>query len=276
MQFYPGDWRRNPKVQSLTYEERGLWFEMLCLMHFAEPRGKLPLEDLPMLLGIDQAKAKQTVAKLLAKEVANTEQNYIICRRMIKESKISELRAKAGFQGGSKAQAKAQAKRKQNNVAPSPSPTNTTTTTKIKKEPPTPLNPKKEIPKDLELLGVKVYFAEINCPPEEAEKFFDHFESNGWKVGGKAPMRDWQAAARNWKRGWLEKNPNLRPKPKPLPKPPPPQDNTPLTPEEQKAFEEAKRNLPGILGRIGKKIPDGKPQQCTEVLRALEEERGKR
>ena len=128
IQFYPGDWRRNPKVQSLTYEERGLWFEMLCLMHFAEPRGKLPLEDLPMLLGIDQAKAKQTVAKLLAKEVANTEQNYIICRRMIKESKISELRANAGFRGGSKAQAKAQAKRKANNVTPSPSPITTTLT----------------------------------------------------------------------------------------------------------------------------------------------------
>ena len=32
----------------------------------------------------------------------------------------------------------------------------------------------------------------------EAEKFFDHFSSNGWKVGGKAPMKDWKASARNW------------------------------------------------------------------------------
>lgn len=30
--------------------------------------------------------------------------------------------------------------------------------------------------------------------------FFDHFTSNGWKVGGKAPMKDWRAAARNWAR----------------------------------------------------------------------------
>lgn len=34
----------------------------------------------------------------------------------------------------------------------------------------------------------------------EAETFFNHFESNGWLVGGKAKMKNWQAAARNWKR----------------------------------------------------------------------------
>ena len=32
----------------------------------------------------------------------------------------------------------------------------------------------------------------------EASTFVDHFTSNGWKVGGKAPMRDWQAAVRNF------------------------------------------------------------------------------
>jgi hypothetical protein len=34
----------------------------------------------------------------------------------------------------------------------------------------------------------------------EAAKFFDHFTANGWKVGGKSPMKDWRAAARNWLR----------------------------------------------------------------------------
>lgn len=28
--------------------------------------------------------------------------------------------------------------------------------------------------------------------------FIDHFDSNGWKVGGKAPMKDWRAAMRQW------------------------------------------------------------------------------
>lgn len=32
----------------------------------------------------------------------------------------------------------------------------------------------------------------------EAEKFFNYYSANGWKVGGKTPMKDWKAAGRNW------------------------------------------------------------------------------
>lgn len=31
----------------------------------------------------------------------------------------------------------------------------------------------------------------------EAKKYFNYYQSNGWRVG-KNPMKDWQAAARNW------------------------------------------------------------------------------
>ena len=37
-------------------------------------------------------------------------------------------------------------------------------------------------------------------PVNAAETFYDHFESNGWKVGGRSAMKDWQAAARKWVR----------------------------------------------------------------------------
>lgn len=60
--------------------------------------------------------------------------------------------------------------------------------------------PKKEkpqrniIPPDLE--WVKSYCKERqnNVDPK---RFFDHYESNGWKVG-KQTMKDWQAAVRTW------------------------------------------------------------------------------
>ena len=45
---------------------------------------------------------------------------------------------------------------------------------------------------------VQAFFAEKNSSVTEAEKFYNYFQSNGWKVGGKTPMKDWQAAARNW------------------------------------------------------------------------------
>jgi hypothetical protein len=36
-------------------------------------------------------------------------------------------------------------------------------------------------------------------PPIEAQRFWDYYESNGWKVG-RNPMKDWKAAVRNWQR----------------------------------------------------------------------------
>ena len=45
---------------------------------------------------------------------------------------------------------------------------------------------------------VKIFFNSEKFPLVEADKFFNHFESNGWKVGGKAPMKNWHAAARKW------------------------------------------------------------------------------
>ena len=57
-------------------------------------------------------------------------------------------------------------------------------------------NDKKErVPPSLD--SIKDFFKELKHS-DQVEPFFDHFSSNGWKVGGKAPMKDWKAAARNW------------------------------------------------------------------------------
>ena len=53
-----------------------------------------------------------------------------------------------------------------------------------------------QIPPDWEL--VMTFFKDKQSPLVEAEKFFNHFQSNGWLVGGKSKMKDWKAAARNW------------------------------------------------------------------------------
>lgn len=41
------------------------------------------------------------------------------------------------------------------------------------------------------------FFQDNRSSTEEAERFFDFYEANGWKVG-RNPMKDWKAAARNW------------------------------------------------------------------------------
>jgi hypothetical protein len=65
---------------------------------------------------------------------------------------------------------------------------------------PTQLKNKNSGGKDLtpKIENVKDYFHEHNFPEIEAIKFFNYFSSNGWLVGGKTPMVNWQAAAQNW------------------------------------------------------------------------------
>lgn len=42
------------------------------------------------------------------------------------------------------------------------------------------------------------FFKEQEALVSEAEKFFNYYSANGWKVGGRSAMKDWKAAARNW------------------------------------------------------------------------------
>ncbi|MBK3516669.1 hypothetical protein [Carboxylicivirga marina] len=48
------------------------------------------------------------------------------------------------------------------------------------------------------LQHIQIYFHEKGHPEAEAQRFFNYYESNGWLIGGKTPMKDWKAAARNW------------------------------------------------------------------------------
>jgi hypothetical protein len=61
-----------------------------------------------------------------------------------------------------------------------------------------PTKSKREIFISPSLKEAILFFKEKNKTDLEAEKFFNHYESNGWLVGGKSKMKNWQAAARNW------------------------------------------------------------------------------
>lgn len=62
------------------------------------------------------------------------------------------------------------------------------------------------------------YGGEIGLPETEVDRFLDHFTANGWRVSGKAPMKDWHASMRNWKRNVGQFSPPSD-APKPIPKP---------------------------------------------------------
>jgi hypothetical protein len=68
-QFYPADWRNNAKLRRCSYGERGLWLEVMCLMHDSDEYGVLrwPLKEIAQVLGCRiqelQALVKRAVLK---------------------------------------------------------------------------------------------------------------------------------------------------------------------------------------------------------------------
>ena len=56
------------------------------------------------------------------------------------------------------------------------------------------------------LIEVENYCAERGLQID-AERFIDHYASNGWRVGN-SPMKDWQAAVRNWARRNMSAHPD--------------------------------------------------------------------
>ena len=112
VQFYPGDWRKDVGVQSLTYHDRGVWFEILMLMHESESRGMLLLNGRPMsedalgrLLGLDNQTLKQTLTTLLSSGVASIDEatGALMNRRMVRDEKLRKIRSESGKKGGNPA-----------------------------------------------------------------------------------------------------------------------------------------------------------------------------
>lgn len=109
VQWYVGDWRKDPGVQALDYEHRGVWFEILMLMWESEFRGKLLLNGGPMpdealarLLGLPLDKTKQILSKLLSYGVADREADTeaLFNRRMVRDELERRQKVEAGRLGG--------------------------------------------------------------------------------------------------------------------------------------------------------------------------------
>ena len=96
LQFYPGDWFRDAAVQSLTTLERGIWFELLLLMHDSPCRGKLlistqkvyPKTSLSRRFGMRPKRLDTILDKFVSYGVADRceDTGALMCRRMVRET----------------------------------------------------------------------------------------------------------------------------------------------------------------------------------------------
>ena len=110
-QFYPADWRRDTAVQVCSLEARGLWHEMLCIMHDGTPYGHLSIEGQPVsveqlarLVGANPPRVRKLLAELEAHNVfSRNDENpaLIYSRRMVRDEHKRDVAASEGQKGGS-------------------------------------------------------------------------------------------------------------------------------------------------------------------------------
>ena len=103
MPFYVGDWLKAPDIQCLSYDLKGLWFEMLCYMWESKERGVLlyTREELCRLLRLPEDLLNQNLNNLEKKGIFSVrEDGSIYSRKMVKMQEIREKRIISGQRGG--------------------------------------------------------------------------------------------------------------------------------------------------------------------------------
>ena len=100
--FYVRDWQGDTALQRCSFAARGLWIEMLCIMHDANPcgflrLGKMDLDAEGLAAWIRGAKASEVSALLAELEehevFSRDDKGRIYCRKMVRAAKRSELYA---------------------------------------------------------------------------------------------------------------------------------------------------------------------------------------
>lgn len=103
MKFYPRDWRGDQALRAVSIAARGLWMEMLCVMHEASPYGHLVLGghavSNAVLARMAGAGVDEVSALLIELESAGvlsrTRKGVIYSRRMVKDGSRAEKGRKA-------------------------------------------------------------------------------------------------------------------------------------------------------------------------------------
>jgi hypothetical protein len=98
MKFYPRDWRGDQALRAVSLSARGLWVEMLTIMHEASPYGHLILggrgvsnDVLARMAGASMEEVGALLSELESAGVfSRTRKDVIYSRRMVKDHSRSE------------------------------------------------------------------------------------------------------------------------------------------------------------------------------------------
>lgn len=106
-QFYPADWRSDPALATCSLAAKGLWIEIMCIIHETEEYGFLALNgcaitnaQLSRMLGETPALVAKLIAELERAGVFNRDDRGVIySRRMARDENMRNYRASCGYAG---------------------------------------------------------------------------------------------------------------------------------------------------------------------------------
>jgi len=106
--FYPTDWRGDPRLRGCDLATRGLWIEMLCLMHEGEPYGHLTIAGKPItffelarMTGTSPKVVRRCAQTLAERGVfSETKGGLIYSRKMVRDYAKSLTNKENGSKGG--------------------------------------------------------------------------------------------------------------------------------------------------------------------------------
>jgi hypothetical protein len=108
MKFYPSDWAADEKLRMCSLAARGLWIEMIALMHRSDQYGHLLVGNiaptdaqLAVLVGASPDQIPDLIGELESVGVfSRTRKGVIYSRRMSRDEKRSQNARKNGAKGG--------------------------------------------------------------------------------------------------------------------------------------------------------------------------------
>ena len=106
--FYAADWRSDAALHACSYAARGLWCEMIALMHHSSQYGYLLIggtnpstAELAQVTGGSEQEVGRLLTALESKQVfSRTPNGVIFCRRMVRDFMHGQEKRDAGLLGG--------------------------------------------------------------------------------------------------------------------------------------------------------------------------------
>ena len=193
LKFYPSDWLSDEALRGCTPAARGLWVDMICPMAKSKRHGYLLAGDKPMtaehlarIFGQSLETTSDLLIELAQAGVYSMDENTIFSRRMCKEERSRKSNRDKVLRW------------RNHRVTKMLPPCNQNVTDQRLEATEARGHIKKERAQVRPTLAQWTDYAKtIGWQGRDVQGAFDHYESNGWKVGGRSPVKNWQAAARN-------------------------------------------------------------------------------